>query len=101
MTQEKAAGDTFNLFDTDNLKKLSNVEIKFVVEVGSAMLTVKDLLRLKVGSVIELDTLAGEHFNVRANGTLVLKGEVVMVGSSLGVRIVDVVSSEARKDDAC
>jgi flagellar motor switch/type III secretory pathway protein FliN len=63
------------------------------------VLTVKDLLKLKVSSVIGLDTEAGEYFNVRANGTQVLKGEVVLVGSSLGIRIIDVVSADERKND--
>ena len=70
-----------------------------MVEVGSARLTVKDLLRLNVGSVVELDTQAGEHFNVRANGTLVLKGEVIIIGSALGIRMTNVISSDELKND--
>ena len=70
MVAENLAGDLFPASEQEKLKQLENVEVRLVVEVGSAMLTVRDLLRLNVGSVIELDTQAGEHFNVRANGTL-------------------------------
>ena len=99
MEAENVAGDLLPLSEQEKLKQLENVEVKLVVEVGSARLTVKDLLRLNVGSVVELDTQAGEHFNVRANGTLVLKGEVIIIGSALGIRMTNVISSDELKND--
>ena len=54
---------------------------------------------MNVGSVIELDTLAGEHLNVRANGTLILKGEIVTIAETLGIRITDIVSKDERETD--
>ena len=99
MEAENVAGDLLPLSEQEKLKRLENVEVKLVVEVGSARLTVKDLLRLNVGSVVELDTQAGEHFNVRANGTLVLKGEVIIIGSALGIRMTNVISSDELKND--
>ena len=99
MVAENLAGDLFPASEQEKLKQLENVEVRLVVEVGSAMLTVRDLLRLNVGSVIELDTQAGEHFNVRANGTLVLKGEVIIIGSALGIRMTNVISSDELKND--
>jgi flagellar motor switch protein FliN/FliY len=99
MVTENGAGDLFTSSEQDRLKQLENIEVKLVVEVGSAMLTIKDLLKLNVGSVVELDTQAGEHMNIRANGTLVLKGEVIIIGSSLGIRMTDVVSPDERKND--
>ena len=99
MVTENAAGDLFPASEQERLKQLENVEVKLVVEVGSAMLTVRDLLKLNVGSVVELDTQAGEHLNIRANGTLVLKVEVILIGASLGIRMTDVVSADERNTD--
>jgi len=99
MVIEKVTDDLLSASEIEKLTQLENIEVKLVVEVGSAMLTVRDLLKLNVGSVIELDTQAGEHLNVRANGTLVLKGEVIIIGASLGVRMTDVVSMDDRNND--
>jgi flagellar motor switch protein FliN/FliY len=99
MVVENVTGDLFPESEQEKLKQLENIEVKLVVEVGSAMLTVRDMLKLNVGSVIELDTQAGEHLNIRANGTLVLKGEVILIGASLGIRMTDVVSPDERNTD--
>jgi flagellar motor switch protein FliN/FliY len=87
------------LSEDQKLKRLENIEAKLVVEVGSANITVRDLLRLNVGSVIELNTLAGEHLKIRANGTLILKGEIVSISDILGVRVLDIVSADQRATD--
>ena len=63
----------------DNLRILENIEVNLTVEVGSAELKIRDLLRLNEGSVIELDRLAGDPLDILANGTMIAKGEVVMV----------------------
>ena len=89
-----------SLLDEDQkLKILENIEVRLSVEAGSSNLTVRDLIKLNVGSVIELDTLAGEHLNVRANGTLILKGEIVTIAETLGIRITDIVSKDERVTD--
>jgi flagellar motor switch protein FliN/FliY len=75
---------------------LDNIELKLTVEAGSSNITIRDLLKLNVGSVIELDTLAGEHLKIRANGTLILKGEVVSISDILGIRVTDIASSDER-----
>jgi len=53
-------------------------------------------LKLNDGSVVELDRLAGEHLDILVNGTLLARGEVVLVGERLGIRFSEIVSPEKR-----
>ena len=78
----------------DNLKVLENIEVKLTVEVGSAQLKIRDLLRLNEGSVVELERLAGDPLDILANGVQIAKGEVVMVGERFGVRFTEVSNPE-------
>ncbi|MEK9598147.1 MAG: flagellar motor switch protein FliN [Alphaproteobacteria bacterium] len=80
----------------DNLRILENIEVNLTVEVGSAELKIRDLLRLNEGSIIELDRLAGDPLDILANGTMIAKGEVVMVGERFGIRFSEIVSPEKR-----
>jgi flagellar motor switch protein FliN len=64
------------------------------VEVGSRTMTIRELLKLGVGSVVELERVAGEALDIRVNGRLVSRGEVVAINDSYGVRFLDVVSAE-------
>ncbi|MFM8607460.1 MAG: FliM/FliN family flagellar motor switch protein [Hyphomicrobiales bacterium] len=61
-------------------KKIETIETKLTVEAGSTMITIRDLLKLNVGSVVELDTLAGEHLKILMNGVPIALGEVVTMG---------------------
>ena len=72
-----------NSASADNLRVLENIDVRLTVEVGSAELKIKELLRLNEGSVIELDRLAGDPLDILINGTMIAKGEVVMVGESI------------------
>ena len=65
-------------------------------EVGNTEIKIRDLLRLNEGSVVELDRLAGEPLDILANGTMIAKGEVVMVGERFGIRLTEVVDPEER-----
>jgi flagellar motor switch protein FliN/FliY len=53
-------------------------------------------LKLNDGSVVELDRLAGEHLDILVNGTLLARGEVVLVGERLGIRFTEIISPEKR-----
>ncbi|OYU18467.1 MAG: flagellar motor switch protein FliN [Rhodobacteraceae bacterium PARR1] len=83
---------------TDGLRLLENIGVKLTVEVGRAELTIRDLLRLNEGSVIELDRLAGDPLDVLVNGTLIAKGEVVMVGERFGIRFGQIIDPEKRAE---
>ena len=85
-----------NLSSADNLRVLENIDVKLTVEVGSAALKIKELLRLNEGSVIELDRLAGDPLDILINGTMIAKGEVVMVGERFGIRFVEIVDPQKR-----
>jgi len=79
-----------------NLKRLENIEVKLTVEVGGTRIIIRDLLKLNEGSVVELDRLAGEHLDILVNGTLLAKGEIVLIGESLGIRFTEIISPEQR-----
>lgn len=101
--QEQAAEQTVSseeneqiLSSADNLRVLENIDVKLTVEVGSAELKIRELLRLNEGSVIELDRLAGDPLDILINGTMIAKGEVVMVGERFGIRFVEIVDPQKR-----
>ena len=101
--EEQAAEQTVSseeneqiLSSADNLRVLENIDVKLTVEVGSAELKIRELLRLNEGSVIELDRLAGDPLDILINGTMIAKGEVVMVGERFGIRFSEIVDPQKR-----
>ncbi|MBJ6123579.1 flagellar motor switch protein FliN [Sphingomonas mollis] len=77
-----------------NFRLLQDVDVKLTVEIGSTNLSLRELLALGEGSVIELDRQAGELLDVFVNGTLIGRGEVVTVGDRFGVRMTELVSPD-------
>lgn len=75
-----------------NINVILDVDVELALEVGRATLSVRNLLQLNQGSVIELDRAAGEPLDVLVNGTLVARGEVVVVNDSFGVRLTEIVT---------
>lgn len=73
-----------------------DIPVTISMEVGSTEITIKNLLQLNQGSVIELDRLAGEPLDVLVNGTLIAHGEVVVVNEKFGIRMTDVISPSER-----
>ncbi len=73
-----------------------DIPVTISMEVGSTAITIRNLLQLNQGSVIELDRLAGEPLNVLVNGTLIAHGEVVVVNEKFGIRMTDVISPAER-----
>ena len=80
----------------ENLRVLENIEVQLSVEVGRTEIKIRDLLRLNEGSVVELDRLAGDPLDILVNGTMIAKGEIVMVGERFGVRFTEIVDPEKR-----
>ena len=76
---------------------LSDIELEITVEIGRKELTIEDILKLKSGTVIELDKQLGEPVEVFANGTLIAEGEVVVVDERFAVRITKLLSKKKRK----
>ena len=83
---------------TENLKVLENIDVMLTVEDGRTEITIRDLLRLNEGSVVELDRLAGDPLDIMVNNTKIAKGEVVMVGERFGVRFGEIVDPEKRME---
>ena len=75
---------------------LLDVSLQVSVELGRTRMKIGEILGLRSGSVIELDRLAGEPADILVNGTLIAKGEVVVVDEKFGVRIIEVVSRAKR-----
>ena len=82
----------------ENMRLLENIDVQLTVEVGQAEIKIRDLLRLNEGSVIELDRLAGDPLDILANGTMIAKGEIVMVGERFGVRFTEIVDPATRME---
>lgn len=79
-----------------NLDVILDIPVTLSMEVGSTSITIRNLLQLNQGSVIELDRLAGEPLDVLVNGTLIAHGEVVVVNEKFGIRLTDVISPQER-----
>lgn len=82
--------------NSPELDIILDVPVTISMEVGSTSITIRNLLQLNQGSVIELDRLAGEPLNVLVNGTLIAHGEVVVVNEKFGIRMTDVISPSER-----
>jgi flagellar motor switch protein FliN/FliY len=79
-----------------NLEVIMDIPVRVSMEVGSTSLSIRKLLQLNKGSVVELDRLAGEPLDVLVNGKLIAHGEVVVVNDKFGIRLNDVVSAKKR-----
>ncbi|TYR77517.1 flagellar motor switch phosphatase FliY [Rossellomorea vietnamensis] len=82
--------------ESKNLDMLLDIPLNVTVELGRTNRSVKDILELSSGSIIELDKLAGEPVDVLVNSRLIAKGEVVVIDENFGVRITDIVSQTDR-----
>lgn len=81
---------------SQDLDVILDIPVNISMEVGSTSISIRNLLQLNQGSVIELDRLAGEPLDVLVNGTLIAHGEVVVVNEKFGIRMTDVVSPSER-----
>ncbi len=79
-----------------NLDAIVDIPVTLSVEIGQTQLSIRNLLQLNQGSVVELDRLAGEPLDVLVNGTLVAHGEVVVVNDKFGIRLTNVLSARER-----
>ncbi|YCI78597.1 flagellar motor switch phosphatase FliY [Bacillus sp. R1-10] len=82
--------------ETKNLSMLMDIPLQVTVELGRTKRSVKDILELSSGSIIELDKLAGEPVDILVNSRLIAKGEVVVIDENFGVRVTDIMSQSER-----
>jgi flagellar motor switch protein FliN/FliY len=78
------------------LDTILDIPVTISMEVGRSKITIRNLLQLNQGSVVELDRVAGESLDVLVNGTLIAHGEVVVVNDKFGIRLTDVISQTER-----
>lgn len=79
-----------------NLDAILDVPVTISMEIGRSHISIRNLLQLNQGSVVELDRLAGEPMDVLVNGTLIAQGEVVVVNDKFGIRLTDIISPADR-----
>jgi len=82
--------------DSPSLDVILDIPVTLAMEVGSTHISIRNLLQLNQGSVVELDRLAGEALDVTVNGTLIAHGEVVVVNEKFGIRLTDIISPSER-----
>lgn len=79
-----------------NIGLILDVPLSVTVELGQTKKSIKDILELTNGSIVELDKLAGEPVDIKVNGQFLAKGEVVVIDENFGVRITEIASPAER-----
>lgn len=79
-----------------NMDVILEIPVSISMEVGRTNISIRNLLKLSQGSVVELDRFAGDPLDVFINGTLIAHGEVVVVNEKFGIRLTDVISQTER-----
>ncbi|WP_394128874.1 flagellar motor switch protein FliN [Shewanella maritima] len=82
--------------EAEKLDSILDIPVTISMEVGRSFISIRNLLQLNQGSVVELDRVAGEPLDVMVNGTLIAHGEVVVVNDKFGIRLTDVISQTER-----
>lgn len=85
-----------NTEEHPNMDVIMEIPVVISMEVGKTNISIRNLLKLSQGSVVELDRYAGDPLDVYVNGTLIAHGEVVVVNEKFGIRLTDVISAAER-----
>lgn len=97
MEEFDGSGDTRPSEDVElNFDVIMDVPVHISMEIGRTEINIRNLLQLNQGSIVELDRLAGEPLDVLVNGTLIARGEVVVINEKFGIRLTDVISPAER-----
>ena len=80
----------------NELDMILDIPVQITVELGRTKITIKNLLQLAHGSVVELDAMGGEPMDVLVNGTLIAQGEGVVVNDKFGIRVTDIITPSER-----
>lgn len=89
-------GGTKGASALNDFDMIMDIPVQITVELGRTKLSIRNLLQLAHGSVVELDGLAGEPMDVLVNGTLIAQGEVVVVNDKFGIRLTDIITPAER-----
>ncbi|MEZ7862516.1 MAG: flagellar motor switch protein FliN [Aeromonadaceae bacterium] len=94
--EEFDASEPISAEERRKLDAILDIPVTMTMEVGRSQISIRNLLQLNQGSVVELDRVAGEPLDVLVNGTLIAHGEVVVVNDKFGIRLTDVISQTER-----
>ena len=94
--EEFDASEPISAEERRKLDAILDIPVTITMEVGRSQISIRNLLQLNQGSVVELDRVAGEPLDVLVNGTLIAQGEVVVVNDKFGIRLTDVISQTER-----
>ena len=94
--EEDASASPLGAEEQRRLDTILDIPVTISMEVGRSQISIRNLLQLNQGSVVELDRVAGEALDVLVNGTLIAHGEVVVVNDKFGIRLTDVISQVER-----
>ena len=93
---EQFSGDPSAVSPNQGFEMILDIPVNLTVELGRTKISIRNLLQLAHGSVVELDGLAGEPMDVLINGTLIAQGEVVVVNDKFGIRLTDIITPQER-----
>jgi flagellar motor switch protein FliN/FliY len=93
---EQLSGSADSATTPQGFDMILDIPVSLTVELGRTKISIRNLLQLAHGSVVELDGLAGEPMDVLVNGTLIAQGEVVVVNDKFGIRLTDIITPQER-----
>ena len=93
---QQFSGDPAAANPNQGFELILDIPVHLTVELGRTKISIRNLLQLAHGSVVELDGLAGEPMDVLVNGTLIAQGEVVVVNDKFGIRLTDIITPQER-----
>lgn len=88
--------DSVDIEGNSDIDMIMDIPVQLTVELGRTRMTIKNILQLGQGSVVELDGLAGEPMDIFVNGYLIAQGEVVVVDEKYGIRVTDIITPSDR-----
>ena len=96
----QVGADVFNELDGGDKSQAQEKDLEFIkdipvqlsVEIGRTKIPIKSLLQLTQGSIVELDAAAGDLMDILVNGTMIAKGEVVVINEKFGIRLTDIIT---------
>lgn len=93
---QQFSGDGRTPAEPQSFDIIMDIPVALTVELGRTKISIRNLLQLAHGSIVELDGLAGEPMDVLVNGTLLAQGEVVVVNEKFGIRLTDIITPQER-----
>lgn len=93
---EQLSGEGRTPSEPQGFDMIMDIPVALTVELGRTKISIRNLLQLAHGSIVELDGLAGEPMDVLINGTLIAQGEVVVVNEKFGIRLTDIITPQER-----